>query len=82
MDDQDNPRVSWRRLEFAGVAAIAVTVACTLIGQTAEHYAASLQPPPSEAVASRPAFNAIDYATTGALKSGLVVIGPCDTRQP
>jgi len=79
-DEEDIRRVSWRRLEFAGVTAFSVALSCLLIGQAAEQYAAEVAPPPVVAVKAAPKFNAIDYATTGAVKSGLVVIGPCDER--
>ncbi|HXT06629.1 MAG TPA: hypothetical protein VN715_06815 [Roseiarcus sp.] len=77
MDEEDIGRISWRRLEFAGVTAFAVAVSCLFIGQAAEQYAAQVAPLPVIAAKVSPKFNAIDYATTGAVKSGLVVIGPC-----
>lgn len=80
MDEEDIPRMSWRRLEFAGVTAFAVALGCLLIGQVAEQYAAKLAPPPVVAAKVPAKFNAIDYATTGAVKGGIVVIGPCDER--
>jgi hypothetical protein len=80
VDDEDIPRVSWRRLEFAGVTAFAVAVSCLLVGQAAELYAARTAPEPSVTANSAPKFNVIDYATTGATKGGVVIIGPCDER--
>ena len=81
MDDNDIRRISWRRLEFAGVTAVAVALSCLFIGQAAEQYAEVISPPASSQVAkAAPNFNAIDYATTGAVKSGMVVIGPCDLK--
>jgi hypothetical protein len=82
-------RLGWvRRLEFTAAAAIAIAVACVMIGQGAERYAAS-EPPPVVAVSdpgdgapkavahNAPIFNTIDYATTGSIKGQTVVISPC-----
>jgi hypothetical protein len=79
VDEEDIRRISWRRLEFAGATAFAVALSCLFIGQAAQQYAAVVAPVTVVAKAA-PTFNAIDYATTGALKSGLVVIGPCGDR--
>ena len=80
VDEEDIRRISWRRLEFAGVTAFAVALSCLFIGQAAQDYAAKVSPPPTQTAKARPRFNAIDYATTGSVKSGVVVIGPCDDR--
>jgi hypothetical protein len=84
--------LNWfQRLEFATVAAATITVVCLMIGQGAERYAASPLPTaialddqnaaPTKPEARRaPSFNAIDYATTGALKGRTVVISPCSDR--
>ena len=80
MDEDDIRPISWRRLEFAGVTAIAVTLSCFFVGQMAEQYAAEIAPPVVVAAKPAPKFNAIDYATTGSVKGGVVVIGPCDER--
>ncbi len=82
MDEDEIPRWSWRRLEFAGVAAFSVTMACLLIGQTAQQYAAQIVGPTAETAQAQPRFNAIDYAATASIKNGTVVIGPCDLRKP
>jgi len=77
-----------KQIEFTAVAAIAMAVACVLIGQTAERYAASATSAIAEVdtksnntVYGKPApvFNAIDFATTGSLKGQTVVLSPCDT---
>jgi hypothetical protein len=81
VDEQDYPSFSWRRLEFAAVVAAAATVGCLFIGQTAEKFAENTGVAAAQ-VDDKPKFNAIDYATTGATKSGQVIIGPCDTRRP
>jgi hypothetical protein len=80
VDDEDIRPISWKRLEFAGVTAFAVALGCFFIGQTAQQYAAQMTPPVAVAAKAAPKFNAIDYATTGSVKGGVVVIGPCDDR--
>ena len=80
MDEEDIRPISWRRLEFAGVTAFAVALSCFFIGQAAEQFAAQMTPPTTVVAKAAPKFNAIDYATTGSVKGGVVVIGPCDDR--
>ncbi len=82
-----------KQLEFTAVAATAIAITCVMIGQGAERYAASATAPTETAlgdpdseksgVASHgaPAFNAIDYATTGSIKGQTVVISPCTGEQ-
>ena len=82
MDGEDTNRVTWRRLEFAGVAALASTLLCLFVGQTAQQYAAQFTAPAVETAKMQPRFNAIDYGTTASLKSGTVIIGPCDNHKP
>ena len=82
VDDDETRGVSWQRLEFAGVTAFALTMSCLFIGQAAEHFAAQVQASPTQMAAARPRFNAIDYATTGAVKNATVIIGPCEDRRP
>lgn len=82
-------RLGWiKHLEFTAVAAVAIAIACVMIGQSAERYAASA-PPPVVALSDpgtgktkaetrgAPIFNTIDYATTGSVKGQTVVISPC-----
>ena len=76
-----------KRLEFTAVAALAIAGLCLLIGQSAERYRRcdhGLRRSPGGArVGNRGAirgerFNAIDYATTGSIKGGTVVLAsPC-----
>ena len=79
MGEQENWRPVWRKLEFASITAIAVTLLCVFVGQTAEQVAVNSFAEVAQAPKSAPKFNAIDYAATGSTK---VVIGPCDTRRP
>jgi hypothetical protein len=79
--DQDETKpISFRRLEFVGVVAASVTLLCLFVGQEAQQYAAQFAQPEVAAAKMQPRFNAIDYATTASIKGGVVVIGPCDTR--
>ncbi len=86
-------RLGWiKQLEYTAVAAVAIALACVLIGQGAERYAATASPSmvalvdPSEGETpakahSVPLFNTIDYATTGSIKGQTVVISPCTGQQ-
>lgn len=86
-------RLSWiKQLEYTAVAAVAIALACVLIGQGAERYAATaspsevalVDPSAGEARAGThgiPIFNTIDYATTGAIKGQTVVISPCGSQK-
>jgi hypothetical protein len=80
MDEEVETRARRRRLEFAGVAALAISVACLFVGQSVELFADRITTPPIETAKAPPHFNAIDYATTATIKGGTVVIGPCDTQ--
>lgn len=71
-----------RKLEFASVAAIAVTLLFVIIGQSAEQLAGSGSLAPALGDKVKPQFNAIDYASTGSTAKAPVIIGPCATRQP
>jgi hypothetical protein len=73
-----------KQLEFTAIVAIATALACVMIGETAERYAASSpsdavaqSQPNSQAAKNAPAFNAIDYATTGSIKGQSVILSPC-----
>jgi hypothetical protein len=80
--EEDVNRPTWRRLELVSVSAFAVTLGCLFLGQAAQRYAMQLQTPAPQVAKTKPVFNAIDYATTGAIKNATVIIGPCDTRRP
>jgi galactitol-specific phosphotransferase system IIC component len=72
----------WRKLEFASITAVAVTLLFIVIGQSAEQLADNNGLSLAHADKAKPAFNAIDYASTGSTNKTSVVIGPCDTRKP
>jgi len=82
MDEDLEAGGRWRRLEFLGATALAITLACLFLGQAAERYADRAAAPATETAKLRPNFNAIDYATTASIKGGMVIIGPCDTHSP
>jgi hypothetical protein len=82
LDDFEDKRPLWRRLEFAAVTAIVVTLLCVIIGQSAEQLASNTVLEAAQSAKSTRNFNAIDYAATGSIGAAKVVIGPCDTRQP
>jgi len=79
LNEMQNGRTIWRKLEFASVSAIAVTILFVVVGQTVEQVAAVSVVEVAQAPKAAPKFNAIDYATTGSTR---VVIGPCDVRKP
>jgi hypothetical protein len=80
MDEEQEVSARRRRLEFAGAAALAISLACLFVGQTVEQYADQVSSQTVQTAKLSPHFNAIDYATTAAVKGGTVVIGPCDTH--
>jgi predicted aconitase len=89
MDSETPSAWSLRNIGATAASAGAITMLCLMIGTTAEEYADNSAPRAASQVASadksgaaRPNFNAIDFATTGAIKSGqTVVISPCTGRQ-
>lgn len=82
MDADEANRGVWRRYERLGVIALGAALLCLFLGQAAQDYAARFVAPATETAKIQPRFNAIDYATNASLKSGIVVIGPCDTHKP
>jgi hypothetical protein len=82
VEEEDVKRAVWRRLELVSVSAFAVTLGSLLLGQAVQRYAMQLQAPAPQVAKTKPVFNVIDYATTGAIKNATVIIGPCDTRRP
>ena len=82
MDEERDGRPFWRKIEFAAVTAIAVTLGCVVVGQTAEQLAAVAVVETAQAPQPTPKFNAIDYAQTGSTGASRIVIGPCDTHRP
>jgi hypothetical protein len=82
MDEELETSSRRRRLEFAGAAALAISLACLFVGQVVEQYADQMGAVKIETAKTSPHFNAIDYATTAATKGATVIIGPCDTRTP
>jgi hypothetical protein len=79
---EEETKPIWRRLESAAVTALALTLLGLFVGQSAQQYAAQNAAPAVETAKMQPRFNAIDYATTASIKSGTVIIGPCDTHKP
>ena len=82
MDEELESAARRRRLELAGVTALAISLACVYVGQNVELYADRVTAPKVETAKLRPNFNVIDYATTASIKGGTVIIGPCDTHAP
>ncbi len=82
MDEENTGRSKWRNIEFASVTALAATLVCLIVGQTAQQFAAQTTAPAAAAAKAQPGFNAIDYAATASIKGAAVVIGPCDTHSP
>lgn len=85
--DNEAPR-RFRNIGFAATWAAAITLICVIVGQTAQKYAldsstnAPIVASTEAAKTSRPQFNVIDYATTGAIKGQTIVIGPCVNEKP
>ncbi len=89
MEDQAETPGRFKNVGFAAIWAAVLTLACVIIGQTAEQFADTMAAPNSvvasasdmkkgnAAAAVKPQFNAIDYATTGAIKGQTVIISPC-----
>jgi len=80
VDEEDDRRPMWRRLEFVAASAFITTLGCLFIGQGAQQYAAQVAPQQDQTAQLPPRFNAIDYAETASTKSATVVIGPCDAH--
>lgn len=82
MDEEKSGRSKWRSIEFASVTALGAILACLIVGQTAEQFAAQTATTSVDVAKVQPRFNAIDYATTATIKGATIVIGPCDTHTP
>ena len=82
MDEELETSARRWRLEWVGAAALGITLTCLFVGQAVERYADQAAPPAIETAKDKPHFNSIDYAATASIKSGVVVIGPCDTHKP
>ncbi len=82
VDEEEGKQVSWRRLELLGLAAFGITMTCLYAGQSLERYASQFGPAAAQLVDTKPKFNAIDYAETGATKNAVVIIGPCGVGGP
>ncbi|MGO4872339.1 MAG: hypothetical protein ACLPGW_17315 [Roseiarcus sp.] len=76
-----------KKLEFTAIAAAAIAIACVMIGQGAERYAAEASSSrvalsdPHAATRASPVFNTVDYATTGSINGQTVVIAPCASQK-
>jgi hypothetical protein len=82
LDEQEDRRRMWRKVEFASVSAVVVTLVFVFIGQSAEQLATTASLEHAQADKVKPQFDAADYASTGSTSKAPVVIGPCATRQP
>jgi len=88
MDHETEAPPRFRNIGFAATWAGAITLICIIVGQTAQQYAGDATKNASSVASteaekpSRPLFNAIDYATTGAIRGQTVVIGPCAIDKP
>ena len=81
MHEDDESRSPNKTLGFAAAWAAGLTLLCIVIGEGAEQFAASLTPTPGQfanAPVKKPIFNAIDLATTGAIKGQTVILSPCE----
>ena len=70
----------FRNIGFAASWAALITIACILVGQSAQQYAMNMAPmnrPQLASTQKAPQFNAIDYGATGAIKSQSVALSPC-----
>lgn len=84
MDGENSATGRFGTFRFAAVWAAGISTVCVLIGQGAEKFAIAAKAPPVEvasahtpASGAKPIFNAIDYATTSAIRGQTVVIAPC-----
>lgn len=80
--DEDNERHQRRKaLGFAAFSAACLTVLCVAIGEGASQFAEIAAGPSTQAIASgpkSPRFNAVDFSSTGSIKSQTVVLSPCE----
>jgi hypothetical protein len=77
-DEAGSPK---KTIGFAAAWATGLTLLCVMIGTSAQQYADSLDPAPTQVAAAKgkkPVFNAIDYATTGAITGQTVILSPCE----
>ncbi len=80
MYEDEQPTSSRKTIGFAAGSAAALSLLCIFIGEGARHFADSLDSPILAAAQTgkKPTFNAIDYATTGAIHGQTVILSPCD----
>ena len=81
MYEDEQSKSPRKTVGFAAAWAIALSLLCVFIGEGAEQFAASIDTPPVQVANSsgkKATFNAIDYATTGAIKGQTVILSPCD----
>lgn len=80
MYGEDETRTRNQTFGFAAAWAAGLTLLCIVIGEGAQQLASSLDPTPvqvADTVGKKQIFNAIDYATTGAIKGQTVILSPC-----
>ena len=77
-----------RMVGFVATVAVAISMACVLIGEGAAQYVGLNAPTNGAEIASegpaklaRPNFNTIDFATTGSIKGQTIVISPCTGKE-
>ncbi len=83
MQDEKEAPSGGRQIQFATLVAVAITISCVFIGQSAQQFADNIAPTTTHsqnvaAIAPSPQFNSIDYAATASIRGGTVIIGPCD----
>ena len=77
--DDENTRRN-KTLGFAAAWAGGLALFCILVGEAAQMVADASSPGGAQVVMAepkKPIFNAIDFATTGAVKGQTVVLAPC-----
>ena len=82
MEMDTEPPERPRMIGLAAMWAAAITVVCTLVGQSAVQFASMAASPNGGPLASaRPDFRAIDFGATGSIKGQAIVINPCTGKQ-
>jgi hypothetical protein len=71
-----------RRLEFTALAAMAIAGLCIMVGQSAQRFAEQTAPHVIRLAGSSDAgatsrLSVIDYASTGSIGGGTIVLSPC-----
>lgn len=77
MDDDENPRFMWRKLEIPVMTAFVMTLVFSILGQTVAHYAKQEIPAQLALLSRINASNTFDYAPIGSIKEK-----PCRQEMP